>query len=401
MSEIIERCQQAQPILCEPSLAWWQRLEPAMQALNGLPISDLRPQDKQLVETEFVEFVRIFANYDIKTGADYEHVPESDVAAALACLMAVTDICLSGEEARVMTELASTRDKLPVAAIDDIRRHPDIFVPLLIESVTNANAEIRSGKEREWDDTPFFALYLLIELKVEAAYPVLLQSLYLPGPEGASELFSDAVGELAGVVMALASGGDTRQIDQLVLASEVNQYVRWAALDAYKLLLRDGVISRQHAIDGLHQLFQDCVDHDNHDMLAPIAIDLSHLAADSALETIRSAYQRDLVDDSIVSLESIEQEIAGGEAIVAKYLDSCRPTGVSDTIAELKRWASFQPTQDTQPKTTKPAHPAASQPKPASASTIRIDERIGRNSPCPCGSGKKFKKCCDSRTVNS
>ena len=31
----------------------------------------------------------------------------------------------------------------------------------------------------------------------------------------------------------------------------------------------------------------------------------------------------------------------------------------------------------------------------ASAKTIRNPgERIGRNSPCPCGSGKKFKNCC-------
>jgi len=24
----------------------------------------------------------------------------------------------------------------------------------------------------------------------------------------------------------------------------------------------------------------------------------------------------------------------------------------------------------------------------------RSDNKIGRNDPCPCGSGKKFKKCC-------
>lgn len=24
----------------------------------------------------------------------------------------------------------------------------------------------------------------------------------------------------------------------------------------------------------------------------------------------------------------------------------------------------------------------------------RADGRVGRNEPCPCGSGKKFKKCC-------
>ena len=25
--------------------------------------------------------------------------------------------------------------------------------------------------------------------------------------------------------------------------------------------------------------------------------------------------------------------------------------------------------------------------------TVQV-EKVGRNSPCPCGSGKKFKKCC-------
>jgi len=26
--------------------------------------------------------------------------------------------------------------------------------------------------------------------------------------------------------------------------------------------------------------------------------------------------------------------------------------------------------------------------------TVRIETRVGRNDPCPCGSGKKYKKCC-------
>jgi uncharacterized protein len=31
---------------------------------------------------------------------------------------------------------------------------------------------------------------------------------------------------------------------------------------------------------------------------------------------------------------------------------------------------------------------------PAGGGTIRADVRIGRNEPCPCGSGKKYKQCC-------
>ena len=26
--------------------------------------------------------------------------------------------------------------------------------------------------------------------------------------------------------------------------------------------------------------------------------------------------------------------------------------------------------------------------------------KVGRNDPCPCGSGKKYKKCCGGATVN-
>jgi SWIM/SEC-C metal-binding protein len=26
--------------------------------------------------------------------------------------------------------------------------------------------------------------------------------------------------------------------------------------------------------------------------------------------------------------------------------------------------------------------------------TVKVEKKIGRNDPCPCGSGKKYKKCC-------
>ena len=35
---------------------------------------------------------------------------------------------------------------------------------------------------------------------------------------------------------------------------------------------------------------------------------------------------------------------------------------------------------------------AAVAPKPI----VRTEPKVGRNDPCPCGSGKKFKKCCGS-----
>jgi len=36
----------------------------------------------------------------------------------------------------------------------------------------------------------------------------------------------------------------------------------------------------------------------------------------------------------------------------------------------------------------------AAKPKPKTQ--VRITPKVGRNDLCPCGSGKKFKKCCDN-----
>ena len=33
-------------------------------------------------------------------------------------------------------------------------------------------------------------------------------------------------------------------------------------------------------------------------------------------------------------------------------------------------------------------------PETGTGPTLRTAEKIGRNAPCPCGSGKKYKKCC-------
>jgi preprotein translocase subunit SecA len=40
------------------------------------------------------------------------------------------------------------------------------------------------------------------------------------------------------------------------------------------------------------------------------------------------------------------------------------------------------------------AIPVRSSPAQGSRSSQPVKKKIGRNDPCPCGSGKKYKKCC-------
>jgi hypothetical protein len=42
--------------------------------------------------------------------------------------------------------------------------------------------------------------------------------------------------------------------------------------------------------------------------------------------------------------------------------------------------------------------PSSSQPRLDPPVTLQTKQRVGRNAPCPCGSGKKFKKCCINKS---
>jgi uncharacterized protein YecA (UPF0149 family) len=72
---------------------------------------------------------------------------------------------------------------------------------------------------------------------------------------------------------------------------------------------------------------------------------------------------------------------------------------ITDAIKEMEWWSSFH-LDESWPKKLPEAEvplPLSAQPPPAKYVTpqpfIR-EPKIGRNDPCPCGSGKKYKKCC-------
>ena len=53
---------------------------------------------------------------------------------------------------------------------------------------------------------------------------------------------------------------------------------------------------------------------------------------------------------------------------------------INDVISEIEWWACF--------------HPERSSPKNLSSISDSPTNKVGRNDLCPCGSGRKYKKCC-------
>lgn len=110
-----------------------------------------------------------------------------------------------------------------------------------------------------------------------------------------------------------------------------------------------------------------------------------------------------------IGIKDVERSIADGDSRLRKELERCESIEV-DTLRELRTWGSFcdkssadageiAPTQTKSVAAPAPHFTAGhtSFERIKEPITVR-DPRVGRNDPCPCGSGKKFKKCCGARS---
>jgi hypothetical protein len=297
---------------------------------------------------------------------------------------------------KIVSDLDSAGRELPVEAIHEARRYRNAIVPKLIEVLQQAAAAARSGEKRE-GQVPFFALFLLTEFQAKEALPAILEAVSLPG-DLPFDLFGDAITSVLARVLAGLAGDRLEVLDQLIRDQGLNEYVRWEGAQAYLLLVRDGRLTRLEAVQRLQQHLREAIQRDDFRIAGPLVSQLARLAPKEAYEDIAAAYQHDLVETFLVTLEDVENNIAEGEAGFLRWQARCEPTGIADTIAELETWAAFRKEPPPRPSVKLPLLRTAPSSKPLPPPEPRT-RRVGRNEPCPCGSGKKFKKCCGSRQV--
>ena len=84
---------------------------------------------------------------------------------------------------------------------------------------------------------------------------------------------------------------------------------------------------------------------------------------------------------------------------MVRMLFLLRPITEEDERDLLRTRRQQQPLSYSQPEDNpepvwKPSQPQEQQSAAAVKTVVRNTRKVGRNEPCPCGSGKKYKKCC-------
>ena len=88
--------------------------------------------------------------------------------------------------------------------------------------------------------------------------------------------------------------------------------------------------------------------------------------------------------ESFEMYQEVHERICGE---VVRYAFQLEPMSQEERQAQLAQ-------QQAETKRVQRVAAAAGGPSPATETVVRQEKKVGRNSPCPCGSGRKYKKCC-------
>lgn len=400
MSDLIHRSQNVKVLMEDSSLPKWERLCRGLEALSGLELTPLPKDVTRPLEAHLVSINQVLARYTLVVDDDYDKIAEVDLNRMLDTLDKATAQATAAELDRIVAELDERSDKLPERALREAREHRDLMIPRLIEVLKATTAAARQGEKPE-GNAHFFAIFLLTEFQAEEAFPVILAAFSLPG-DLPSDLFGDALTSTLPRILAQFAADRPEVADALIRDANLNEYVRWEAAQYYVYLVRDGRLTRSEAVERLRQHLLWAMAEKDEVLTGEVISVLTSFAPAEALADITEAYRLGLVDEDIVNLSDVEDSIAGGETRVRQELKWCPQTGIGDTVEELRHWASFAEQPVSEPASPIPPEPhfgLVQEPEgPIAAPVASRGSHVGRNDSCPCGSGKKFKKCCGSRT---
>jgi hypothetical protein len=237
-----------------------------------------------------------------------------------------------------------------------------------------------------------YAMFLLAQFRETRAYPLVVRFASLPG-DLLYSLCGDFITEDLGAVLASVCGGELAGIQSLIENEATDEWVRGAALSSLVTLVAAGQKSRDEIVSYFASLFRGKLVRQWSHVWDTLVAYSSELYPGDLLDDIERAYKKGLVDQGYIRFDGVKRDLSlGRECILARLADNPHRRLVEDTVAEMGWWACFH--QDRPKKTTHTAAESGLNPGTWPSQIRRATPKIGRNEPCPCGSGKKYKKCC-------
>jgi hypothetical protein len=309
----------------------------------------------------------------------------------------------------IMAELSGAEGDFPREAMEAAIAQPEESTPHLLDYLR----EVIDDPDSDYVEAmgPIMAIYLLSQFRETRAYPLLVEMASLPS-DRVEILFGDFITEGLGRALASVSGGEIGGIQQLIENEEADEWARTAGIDALMILLSQGLLSPE-ALQAYYQTLYHRLERSESVVWGELTHSTATLHFSDLRPEISRAFADDLIDHLLIDEEGIN-EIFDKDAEATFYeeiVDNRHYQLIDDAIGELEGWEVFNMDPDDYDDDDEeeeydeefeefmrglaaPPLPPIDEPFDEPVETfVRTGEKIGRNDPCPCGSGRKYKQC--------
>ena len=285
--------------------------------------------------------------------------------------------------------LTDPRGAFPQEALEWTRANKAQATPALLAMLT-ACTKPGDLSDRELSGA-FFALTMLAELREPRAWP-LVCALARNG-DRLDEILGDFGTEYLHRLLVAVYEGDGDGLFAIATDATADPFVRGSFLQAWRWHVLQHRVDRAKAFDaalGLRATIGS--DETNGPVWFEWAQALLMLDPDAAMPLVRAALDKGDLDEAIADAESYEEDAAAWrtdpDGQRETFLTENAPP--DDAVGTILRWE--QSVEEELEEYERELEDESG--TDGDAPVVNEFRDVGRNDPCPCGSGKKFKKCC-------
>ena len=293
--------------------------------------------------------------------------------------------------ASALLDLGAARDHLPDEALLWLRDNWDVAGP----AATLVLARCLKDPENAADHD-MIAAYFLLHLMAEKGEGAPMLARLAKTPEFLTGLLGDAVDFTLAPMFISLFGHEPRMLQEIVESGSADPDVKACALTALAYAAASGLTDHaaiEHWLAGLPALWEKAPDHET--CFDGFAHAVALLGAQDLAPLARAAFEGGLSHEELMEREEFEEihalareernPLASFEREgLAPFSDALTSLAAVEAAIQLAAQESPEDYDDGLPEDLD---------SPAET-VVNPNRTIGRNDPCPCGSGKKFKKCC-------
>lgn len=291
----------------------------------------------------------------------------------------------------IVTTFAAS-ERFPHEAMVAAGNARDDMVPLFLDQIERLRAADADTASRADISAFLFVYYLLGEWRDARAYRP-LTALLRQDPDYLELLLGDAITEGSARVIAGVFDGDLEPIFEVIADPTADEFVRAQMVDALVIIARSHPETRPAVEAYLARFFTS--EFDKTEVLwgawafAVADLGLAHLEPQ-----VRQAYEADWISPDEADFDFFQSElrlaVRGGQS--PWFHRSRNNRMIESAIDELSRWHCFSEAFLKARAKERVAGPSLA--RMLDDTFERDMPKVGRNDPCPCGSGRKYKKCC-------